>query len=72
LIGQAWGQKARIVPFPVSLLRIGLAPLSLSDALIGSLEMDTSKSDAGWQPKFTLAEGLRRAAQAAEAGIGQS
>jgi UDP-glucose 4-epimerase len=71
MLGPARGRKARIVPLPVSLLQIGLAPFDLSDALIGNLEIDTSKSRAGgWRPKLTLAEGLLNSAQAVEAGFG--
>jgi UDP-glucose 4-epimerase len=66
MLGQATGRQARIVPFPVSLLRIGLSPFKLGDALIGNLEIDPSKSRAtGWRPTLSLAEGLRNAVQAA-------
>jgi nucleoside-diphosphate-sugar epimerase len=70
MLGTAWTKKARIVRFPVPLLRIGLAPFHLGDALIGNLEVDTSKSRAGgWRPKVTLAEGLLNSAQAVEVGF---
>ena len=71
MLGRARGRKARIVPFPVPLLQIGLGPFDLSDTLIANLEIDTSKSRAGgWRPKLTLAEGLLNSAQAVEAGFG--
>jgi UDP-glucose 4-epimerase len=64
MLAQALGRNARIVPFPASLLRIGLAPLHLSDALIGNLEVDTSRSrTGGWRPRWTLAEGLLNSTQ---------
>jgi UDP-glucose 4-epimerase len=61
-LGRAQGRPARIFPFPVALLRASLSPLGLSEALIGSLELDTAKARAsGWHAKVGLAEGLIRA-----------
>jgi UDP-glucose 4-epimerase len=70
MLGRASGQNARLVPFPVPLLRMALAPFHLGDALVGNLEVDTSKSRvSGWRPKLTLAEGLLNSAQAVESGF---
>lgn len=64
LIGRARGRRARLFSVPASLLRAGLDLFNLGDALSGNLEIDASKARAiGWRPSFTLADGLRRAAQ---------
>ncbi len=64
LLGQAWGKPARIIPFPVPLLRAGLDLFSSSGPLLGFLEIDTAKAHlAGWRPRLSLAEGLRQAVQ---------
>jgi UDP-glucose 4-epimerase len=64
LLGQAWGTSARIVPFPLPLLRAGLDLIGSSDPLLGSLVIDTAKARrTGWRPKLSLADGLRQAAQ---------
>jgi UDP-glucose 4-epimerase len=64
LLGQAWGKPARIISVPIPLLRAGLDLFGSSGPLLGSLEIDTAKAHhAGWQPKLSLAEGLRQAAQ---------
>jgi UDP-glucose 4-epimerase len=62
LLARASKRPARLLPVPVSLLRLPMNYLGLSDALIGSLEMDVSKANAtGWHCPLTLAEGLSRA-----------
>ena len=64
LLGLAWGKPARIISIPVPLLRAGLDFFGSSSPLLGSLEIDTAKAhQTGWQPRFSLAEGLRQAAQ---------
>jgi nucleoside-diphosphate-sugar epimerase len=64
LLGLAWGKPARIISVPIPLLRAGLDLFGSSGPLLGSLEIDTAKAhQAGWQPKLSLAEGLRQAAQ---------
>jgi UDP-glucose 4-epimerase len=61
-LGRVLERPARLFPFPVPLLRAALSPLSLGDALISSLELDTSRARAtGWHPEIDLAEGLVRA-----------
>ena len=52
----------RLFPVPPPILRIPLRYFGLSDALLGSLEIDTTKARAtGWQCPLTLSEGLVRA-----------
>jgi UDP-glucose 4-epimerase len=64
MLARAHGLNARLLPFPVSMLRFALDRSRLSDALLKSLELDTSRAKAtGWEPALTMAEGLRRAAQ---------
>ena len=64
LLGQAWGTSARILPFPLPLLRAGLDLIGSSDPLLNSLVIDTAKArGTGWRPKLSLADGLRQAAQ---------
>lgn len=61
LLARACARPARLLPLPVSLLRVPMNYLGLSDALIGSLEIDTRKANAtGWHCPLTLAEGLSR------------
>ena len=58
----ACDSRTRLFPMPVTLLRIPLRRIGLSDALLESLEMDTSKArQIGWQPPLTMAAGLARA-----------
>jgi len=61
LLARACARPPRLLPVPVSLLRIPMNYLGLSDALIGSLEIDAGKANAtGWHCPLTLAEGLSR------------
>lgn len=62
-LAAAMGVPARLVPFPVSLLRLGAKLLGRSDtvqSLCGSLEVDISKTREllGWTPPFSVDEGL--------------
>jgi UDP-glucose 4-epimerase len=69
MLGYAYGRPARIFPFPVSLLRAGLDRFDSSDALLGSLEIDTTKARlTGWQPRLSLADGLLMAAEREQSG----
>jgi UDP-glucose 4-epimerase len=62
LLARASSRPARLLPVSVSLLRVPMNYLGLSEALIGSLEMDVSKANAtGWHCPLTLSEGLSRA-----------
>jgi UDP-glucose 4-epimerase len=65
LLAQASARPARLLPVPPSSLRVPMIYFGLSDALLGSLEMDVTKALAtGWHPPFTLVEGLSRAVSA--------
>jgi UDP-glucose 4-epimerase len=62
LLARAYARPARLFPVPLPLLRVPMNYLGLTDALIGSLEMDVGKAKAtGWHCPLTLAEGLSRA-----------
>ena len=61
-LARASARPARLLPVPIQLLRLPMNYLGLSDALIGSLEIDVGKAIAtGWQCPLTMAEGLSRA-----------
>ena len=65
LLARASARPARLLPVPLPLLRAPMNYFGLSDALLGSLEMDVTKALAtGWHPPFTLVEGLSRAVSA--------
>nr|WP_316651714.1 SDR family oxidoreductase [uncultured Gellertiella sp.] len=64
-IAAARGEKARLLPVPVTLLKMGLVLIGrkgIARRLFGSLEVDSSlaRTVLGWQPPLTLEEGLRR------------
>jgi UDP-glucose 4-epimerase len=64
-IAAALGRPARLLPVPVSLLRIGgsLIKREAIERLLGSLYVDPSALlSAGWKPAETMREGLTRAA----------
>ena len=62
LLARASARPARLLRVPLPLLRVPMNYLGLTDALIGSLEMDVGKANAtGWCCPLTLAEGLSRA-----------
>jgi len=67
-IARAAGSTARLVPVPVTALRVLLKMSGRSesrDSLIGSMEIDVSKVAAtGWQAPLGMEEGLRRAVSA--------
>lgn len=63
-LAQAQGRRARLIPVPASIMR-GIARIAgraaIAERLFGSLETDTAHlSEIGWQPPFTLAQGLQR------------
>jgi nucleoside-diphosphate-sugar epimerase len=63
-LGAAMGHPARLLPCPPILLILAGRLLGRSDQierLLGSLQVDSSKirRELGWQPPFTLQEGLR-------------
>lgn len=63
-LGAAMGHPARLLPCPPRLLKLAGRLLGRSDQierLLGSLQVDSSRirNELGWQPPFTLQEGLR-------------
>lgn len=67
-IAGAMGRRVRLVPLPVSVLKLGGRVLGKSaeiDRLLGSLEVDISHTceTLGWSPPIDVQEGLRRAVQ---------
>ncbi len=66
-MGQALGRPARLIPVPVSWLKLASAGVGKPDVaqrLCGSLQVDIEKTRRllGWTPPISLDEGLRRAA----------
>ena len=66
-MGRAMGCLARLIPVPVSWLKLATALVGKPDVaqrLCGSLQVDSSKTRhlLGWTPPLSLDEGLRRAA----------
>ena len=66
-MGQAMGRPARLIPVPVSWLKLAAAMVGKPDVaqrLCGSLQVDIEKTRRllGWTPPLSLDEGLRRAA----------
>jgi nucleoside-diphosphate-sugar epimerase len=66
-MGEALGRPARLIPVPVSLLKLGATMLgkpSIAQRLCGSLEVDIGKTREllGWMPPISVDEGLRRTA----------
>jgi nucleoside-diphosphate-sugar epimerase len=63
LMATALNRRARLLPFPPSLMRLAgkLTGKSMAvDRLLGSLVVDSGKirRELGWKPPFTMAEGL--------------
>lgn len=68
-VGQAMGKPARLIPVPMSVLKIGarlLGKQSMAQRLCGNLQVDISKAREvlGWSPPVSVDEGLRRAVRA--------
>ena len=67
-MGAALGKPARLIPDPVSVLKLGAALVGkpeLAQRLCGSLQVDMSKTTEllGWTPPFSVDEGLKKAAE---------
>jgi nucleoside-diphosphate-sugar epimerase len=65
-IAHAMGTRVRLVPVPVSMLRLAGKVIGKSaeiERLVGSLEVDVSETRRvlGWTPPIDIREGLRRA-----------
>jgi UDP-glucose 4-epimerase len=66
-MGQALGRPARLMPVPVSWLKLAAAMVGKQDVaqrLCGSLQVDIEKTRRllGWTPPLSLDQGLKRAA----------
>jgi nucleoside-diphosphate-sugar epimerase len=64
----ALGVRARLIPFPVPLLRLAAAALGRRgeiERLTGSLQIDSSRirAELGWRPPYSLADGLHETAR---------
>lgn len=67
-MGQAMGCPARLIPVPVSWLKLAatlVGKRDVAERLCGSLQVDIEKIRQllGWCPPFTLDQGLRKAAK---------
>lgn len=67
-LGEALNVPARLLPVPVSVLRLGGKVLGKSGAmgrLLGSLVVNSGKirRELGWAPPFSLAQGLQQTAE---------
>ncbi|HEY5673327.1 MAG TPA: NAD-dependent epimerase/dehydratase family protein, partial [Malonomonas sp.] len=64
-IAVVMGKQIRLIPLPLSVLKLGgslLGKTAELDRLLGSLRIDSShvRRQLGWQPPFTVAEGLQK------------
>lgn len=64
-VGRAMGRKTRLVPVPAGLLVLAASLLgkqATAQRLLGSLQVDNSKARRvlGWNPPYSLEQGLRR------------
>jgi len=67
-MADALGRRARLIPVPMALLRLGAAVLgkpNVAQRLCGSLQVDISKTRKllAWNPPFSVDEGLRMAVE---------
>jgi nucleoside-diphosphate-sugar epimerase len=67
-IGKALNRPVRLIPVPVSILKIAFSSLgkrAIAHSLLGSLQLDINKTCEvlNWKPPVSVDEGLRRAAQ---------
>jgi nucleoside-diphosphate-sugar epimerase len=67
-MGSAMGKPARLIPIPVSMLKLAASIIGKSDVaqrLCGSLQVDINKTRQvlGWTPPLTLDQGLKRAVE---------
>ncbi|MCH8549176.1 MAG: SDR family oxidoreductase [Balneolaceae bacterium] len=65
MITKAAGNKPRLIPVPLGLLRLGAAVLgkkAVADRLLGNLQVDIThtKDTLGWKPPISVEEGIRR------------
>jgi len=67
-LAQALGVKPRLLPLPLAALRVAAALAGRRDELTrlaGSLQVDSARlrRDLGWQPRYTLVQGLEQTAR---------
>lgn len=67
-VAKAAGKPSRLIPVPAALLKLAaivLGKKAVADRLLGSLQVDISKTQTllGWQPPVSVEEGLRRCFQ---------
>jgi len=66
-VGRAYGARARLLPVPVSFMRLVaklLGRSDMADRLLGDLQVDSSKARdlLGWRPVITMDEQLKKMA----------
>lgn len=64
-VAKAMGKRAKLIPVPAGVLRVGATLVGKKDMaqrLLGSLQVDISKTCEvlDWKPPYTVEEGLRR------------
>ncbi len=64
-VARAAGKPSRLIPVPVTLLKLAaivLGKKAMADRLLGSLQVDISKAQTllGWKPPVSVEEGLKR------------
>jgi nucleoside-diphosphate-sugar epimerase len=67
-VGQAMNKPARLIPVPMSVLKVGarlFGKEAMAQRLCGNLQVDISKARKvlGWTPPVSVEEGLRRAVE---------
>lgn len=67
-VAKAYGVRSRLLPLPVSLMRLAarlLGKSDMADRLFGDLQVDSSKARdlLGWKPVVTMDEQLRKMAK---------
>ena len=67
-VAKAYGARARLLPVPVSFMRLAaklLGRSDMADRLFGDLQVDSSKAREllGWKPVITMDEQLRKMAE---------
>jgi nucleoside-diphosphate-sugar epimerase len=68
-LGEALGRRARLLPVPPALLRLAATSVgkrAVAQRLLGSLAVDIepTRTALGWEPPFTVAQGLAETAAA--------
>jgi nucleoside-diphosphate-sugar epimerase len=66
-VAVALGKSARLIPFPLFLMRLAgklIGKSSSVERLLGSLSVDSStiRQELGWRPPYTMVQGLKETA----------